>query len=36
VWLLDLYPKNQQTNIKPTDAKQLKGEAKWSNKTLKK
>lgn len=28
VWLLDIYPKNQQDNIKPTDAKKLKGDAK--------
>jgi len=28
VWLLDIYAKNQQTNIKPTDAKKLKGGAK--------
>lgn len=28
VWLLDMYAKNQQANIKPTDAKKLKGDAK--------
>jgi len=28
VWLLDIYTKNQQANIKPSDAKKLKGDAK--------
>lgn len=28
VWLLDMYTKNQQANIKPSDAKKLKGDAK--------
>lgn len=28
VWLLDIYPKNQQANIKANDAKKLKGDTK--------